>query len=87
MPNYQMLFETVNGEVRDTVQIDDDEVLEGVLDDILYELKERRNVYLKGPGDPQVRCNGTLLDPNVSLRQQGVHPNDLLRVSTRAIIG
>ena len=86
MPKYQMVFDTVNGEVRHTVDIDNDERLEGTLDEILWELKERGKV-LKGNGEPQVSCNGKVLDFGLPVSRQGVYPNDVLRVTTIAMNG
>jgi hypothetical protein len=76
-----MYFDTVNGETRYNVDIDENENLEGVLDEILYELRERGDV-LKGDGEPQVIWNGQALDFSVPVIEQGVRPNDVLRVST-----
>lgn len=86
MPRYQMEFDTVNGAVRHVVDIDDEERLEGVLDEILWELKEHGR-YLKGNGEPQVSCNGRVLDFAVPLPRQQVQPNDVLRVTTIAVNG
>lgn len=87
MPKYQISFDTVNGEVRHWVDIDDDERLDRVLDEILWELKERGR-YLKGKGEPQVKSNNDrILDFALPLKDQGVYPSDLLRVSTRPING
>ena len=57
MPKYQMYFDTIKGETRYNVDIDDAEVLDGVVSEILYELRERGNV-LQGDGEPQVIWNG-----------------------------
>jgi len=81
MPRYQMEFDTVNGPVRHMVDIDDEERLDGVLDEILWELKEHGR-FLKGNGEPQVSCNGKVLDFALPLQRQGVFPNDVLRVAT-----
>jgi hypothetical protein len=42
---------------------------------------------LHGDGDPQVVWNGTSLDFIEPLPQQGVRPNDVLRISTIATNG
>jgi hypothetical protein len=86
MPKYQIYFETINGETKYNVDIDETEVLQDVLDEILYELRERGDL-LHGDGDPQVVWNGTSLDFNAPLTAQGVRPNDVLRVSTIATNG
>lgn len=86
MPKYQFYFETVNGEIKYNVDIDDSEILDGVLDEILYELRERGDV-LQGDGNPQVVWNGRSLDFALPLPNQGVRPNDVLRVSTIAGVG
>jgi len=86
MPKYQMYFDTINGEPRYNVDVDDNETIDDVLDEILYDLRERGDV-LQGEGEPQVVWNGTALDFNSPLTQQGVRPNDVLRVSTVAVNG
>lgn len=86
MPKYQVYFDTIQGETKYNVDIDDEEVLDGVLDEILYDLRERGQM-LQGDGDPQVVWNGQSLDFSVALPGQGVRPNDVLRVSTVATNG
>jgi len=81
MPKYQMVLDTVKGEVRHTVDIDNDERLEKALDEILWDLKNERGEVLKD-GEPQVACNGKVLDLGAPLPRQGVYPHDVLRVST-----
>jgi hypothetical protein len=85
MPKYQV-FDTVKGETKYNVDIDDEELLDAVLDEILYDLRERGDL-LKGDGDPQVVWNGQSLDFATPLPQQGVRANDVLRVSTLATNG
>jgi hypothetical protein len=86
MPKYQIYFDTINGETKYNVDIDDQELLDVVLDEILYDLRERGAV-LKGDGDPQVIWNGRSLDFSAPLPIQGVRANDVLRVSTIATNG
>jgi len=86
MPKYQMLFDTVRTEQKFNVDIDEQETLDATLDEILFELRERGD-YLKGEGQPQVVWNGVSLDFSLSLMQQGVRPNDILRVSTIVLNG
>lgn len=86
MPKYQVYFDTVNGESKYNVDIDDEELLQAVLDEILYDLRERGDV-LQGDGEPQVVWNGQSLDFATPLPTQGVRPNDVLRVSTLALNG
>lgn len=86
MPKYQIYFETVTGETKYNVDIDDSETLDMVLEEILFDLRERGNV-LKGDGEPEVMWNGKILDFAAPLTQQGLHPNDVLRVSTVATNG
>jgi hypothetical protein len=83
MPKYQVYFDTINGETRYNVDIDDNETIDQVIPDILSELRERGNV-LQGDGDVQVVWNGQSLDFDSPLPSQGIRPNDLLRVSTIA---
>ena len=86
MPKYQMYFDTVNGETKYNVDIDDEESLNLVLEEILYDLRERGDL-LKGDGEPEVLWDGKSLDFNSPLPQQGVRVNDVLRVSTVATNG
>ncbi len=86
MPKYQMYFDTVNGETRYNVDIDEDETLGDVLDEILFDLQDRGDV-LQGEGEPQVVWSGTSLDFDSPLVGQGVRPNDVLRISTVALNG
>ncbi|MDA1315405.1 MAG: hypothetical protein O2968_18910 [Acidobacteria bacterium] len=86
MPKYQMYFDTVNGETRYNVDIDEEETLGDVLDEILFDLQDRGDV-LQGEGEPQVLWSGTALDFDAPLVGQGVRPNDVLRISTVALNG
>ena len=86
MPKYQMYFDTVSGETKYNVDIDDEESLNVVLEEILYDLRERGDL-LKGDGEPEVLWDGKSLDFNSPLPQQGVRVNDVLRVSTVATNG
>lgn len=86
MPKYQMYFDTIKGETRYNVDIDDNECLEGVVGEILYELRERGDM-LQGDGEPQVIWSGQTLDFNTPLPEQGVRPNDVLRISMMASNG
>jgi hypothetical protein len=86
MPKYQMYFDTISGESKYNVDIDEEESLDQVLDEILFDLRERGEI-LRGDGDPQVLWNSRLLDFAQPLPTQGVHPNDILRVSTIATNG
>jgi hypothetical protein len=86
MPKYQIFFDTIRGETKYNVDIDENEVLNDVLHEILYDLRERGDV-LQGDGEPQVVWNGRSLDFAVDLPKQGVRANDILRVSTIATNG
>lgn len=86
MAKYQIYFDTVRGETRYNVDVDDEETLDQVLEEILYDLRERGDV-LQGDGEPQVVWNGLALDFSTPLPQQGVRANDVLRVSTVATHG
>ena len=86
MPKYQMYFDTIQGETKYNVDIDEDEPLDDVLHEILYDLRERGDV-LQGDGEPQVVWNSQALDFAAPLPSQGVSPNDVLRVSTIATNG
>jgi hypothetical protein len=86
MPKYQIFFDTLRAERKFNVDVDDNETLETTLDEILFELRERGD-YLKGEGQPQVVWNGVSLDFGIPLGEQGVCPNDILRVSTIVLNG
>lgn len=86
MAKYQIYFDTVKGETKYNVDIDENENLDQVLDEILFDLRERGDV-LKGDGNPQVVWNGQSLDFGIALPEQGVRPQDVLRVSTVAATG
>jgi hypothetical protein len=86
MPKYQMYFDTISGESKYNVDIDEEEALDQVIEEILFDLRERGDI-LQGEGEPQVLWNGQFLDFSRSLPIQGVRPNDVLRVSTIATNG
>ena len=86
MPKYQIYFDTVSGETKYNVDIDEGETLNMVLEEILFDLRERGDV-LKGDGEPEVIWNSSVLDFGRGLPEQGVRPNDVLRVSTVATNG
>ncbi len=86
MPKYQMYFETVRGETKYNVDIDEDETLDQVLEEILYDLRDRGDM-LQGEGSPLVTWQGKALDFSKALPTQGVRPNDVLRVATVAEVG
>lgn len=84
MAQYQMYFDTLEGERKYNVDIGDDEPIEQVLRDILGELSERGHM-MKGlsTGDLKVvwgGLEGRELDLSRTLTDQGVRPNDVLRV-------
>ena len=85
MAKYQMYFETVQGEIRYNVDIDETETLEEILEEILYELGEHGQMLKDG--EPQVIWNGQLLDFVRPLPEQGVYGNEVLRVSAIALNG
>lgn len=84
MAQYQVYFDTLEGERKYNVDIGDDEPIEQVLRDILGELSERGHM-MKGlsTGDLKVvwgGLEGRELDLSSTLPAQGVRPNDVLRV-------
>jgi hypothetical protein len=84
MPQYQVYFDTLEGEKRYDVDIGDDEPLENVLRDILTELSERGHM-MRGlsTGDLKVIWGGREgreLDLSRTLPEQSVRPNEVLRV-------
>ncbi len=86
MPKYQVYFDTISGETKYNVDIDEGETLDMVLEEILFDLRERGSV-LRGDGEPEVVWNGSSLDFASPLPLQGVRANDVLRVSTIATNG
>ena len=84
MLQYQVYFDTLEGERKYNVDIGDDEPVEQVLRDILGELSERGHM-MKGlsTGDLKVvwgGVEGREIDLGRTLPEQGVRPNDVLRV-------
>jgi ubiquitin-protein ligase len=84
MPQYQVYFDTLEGEKRYDVDIGEDEPIEIVLRDVLGELAERGHM-MRGlsTGDLKVIFGGREgreLDLARTLPEQGVRPNDVLRV-------
>ena len=87
MPKYQMYFDTQDGEVHRTVTIDESEVLDDLLGDILAEFEERDGYVLRGwregLGNPFCQWEGRELSNTRTLPEQGVRPNDVIRVSIK----
>jgi hypothetical protein len=84
MAQYQVYFDTLEGEKRYDVDFGDDESIEQVLREILVELSERGHM-MRGiaTGDLKVIWGGREgreLDLSRTLPDQGVRPNDVLRV-------
>ena len=84
MPQYQVYFDTLEGERRFDIEIGDGEALEQILHDVLVELSERGH-KMRGlsTGDLKVIWGGREgreLDLSRPLGEQGVRPNDVLRV-------
>ena len=87
MPQYQMYFGTQSGWTNFNVDIDEDEVLQSVLSDVLRELEESGHVlkgWQGGSGELVVTWEGRELDLGEALPQQGLRPNEVLRVAVRA---
>jgi len=87
MPKYQIYFDTQDGEIHRTVTIDENEVLGDLLGDILAEFEERDGYVLRGwregLGNPTCRWEGKELESSMTLPEQGVRPNDVIRVSIK----
>jgi hypothetical protein len=87
MPKYQIYFDTQEGEIHRTVTIDENEILDGLLGDILAEFEERDGFVLRGwregLGNPSCRWEGKELNGARTLPEQGVRPNDVIRVSIK----
>lgn len=91
MPQYQIYFDTVEGEQKYTVDIGEEEILEDVIRDILGELGERGHM-IRGhsTGNLKVVWGGSVgreLDLSRTLPEQGVLPNDVLRVLAESYEG
>jgi hypothetical protein len=91
MPQYQIYFDTLEGERKYKVEIADDEPLDAVINDILVELTENGHV-IKGLADGALkvvwgRAEGQELDLGLTLPEQGVRPNEVLRVLVDKYIG
>ena len=87
MPKYQIYFDTQDGEIHRTVTIDENEVLDDLLGDILAEFEERDGYVLRGwregLGNPTCEWEGKELESSMTLPEQGVRPNDVIRVSIK----
>jgi len=59
MAKYQIYFDTITGETKYNVDIDEEEMLETVLDEILYDLRERGEI-LRGMGSRKWCGTGSL---------------------------
>lgn len=79
-----MHFDTQAGWKLFNVHVDEDETLDDVLPDILREVRDNGYVMegqRDGQGDIYVTCDGRELDLFMSLPDQGVKSNDVLRVT------
>jgi hypothetical protein len=84
MAQYQVYFDTLEGERKYNVDIGDEEPIEDVLRDILVELTEKGHV-MKGLAIGTLKvvwggAEGRELDLSLTLPEQGVRPNEVLRV-------
>jgi hypothetical protein len=87
MAQYQMYFATQTGWTNFNVDVDEDEALQSVLPDVLRELEENGYVlqgWHEGSGELVVTWEGRELDLGKDLLQQGLRPNEVLRVTVRA---
>jgi hypothetical protein len=87
MAQYQMYFATQTGWTNFNVDVDEDEALQSVLPDVLRELEESGYVlqgWREGSGELVVTWEGRDLDLGKDLPQQGLRPNEVLRVTVRA---
>lgn len=83
MPKYQMIFDTKEGEAFFTVDIDQDESLDGVLTEILADLHDKGRIlrgWQDGVGEVVCKWEGRELRKTRPLPEQQVKPNDILRV-------
>ena len=91
MAQYQVYFDTLEGEKKYDVDFGDDEPLEEVLRDVLGELSEKGHM-MRGlsTGDLKVvwgGAQGRELDLSRTLPEQQVRPNDVLRVLVESYEG
>ncbi len=84
MPRYQVFFDTSAGELSAKVDIDDYETLDVLLPELLSQIEEESGAVLKGwregVGEPICVWDGRELDQHITLPEQGVRPNDVLRI-------
>jgi len=79
-----MYFDTKDGWKLFNVEIDEDETLGEVMPNILFEIRDNGCVMEgqpEGSGDIYVTCDGRDLDMTLTLPDQGVRSNDVLRVA------
>lgn len=84
MPKYEMNFDTQAGAIPYNVAIDPGEVLDDVLPDILAELNDNGYAlrgWREGVGNVTVEWRNRELALDVPLPEQGVRPNEVLRVA------
>src|SRR5262245_41057516 len=83
MAKYQMIFDTQAGEKDFTVDIDHRELLAEIESDFLRDLEER-GLFLRGNGEVFFKWEGRELNKWAPLPDQGVRPNDIIRVGVKA---
>jgi len=78
MAKYQIYFDTITGETKYNVDIDEEEMLETVWTKFSTTCASAVK-FCAGDGEPQVVWNGQSLDFAQPLPEQGVHPNDVFK--------
>jgi ubiquitin-protein ligase len=90
MPPYRLFVDTQDGELcYEAVEIGDDELVGDFLEGIIKELQEESGVTVAGSsaGDLRLICNERELDLSATLPEQGVEPNDTLRILAETFEG
>jgi hypothetical protein len=85
MPVYSIIFETIEGQLKYEVTIEDQELLSDVMGDLLADLEDQGHRLVGGGSSSiEVVWNGKPLNGDIALSQQGVQPRDTLIVRTAA---
>jgi hypothetical protein len=83
MPVYSVIFQTIEGQLRYEVPIEDQELLSDVMNDLLADLEEQGHRLAGGSSSLiEVVWNGKPLNGDITLGEQGVMPKDTLIVRT-----
>jgi hypothetical protein len=83
MPVYSIVFDTIEGQLKYEVTVEDQELLSDVMGDLLADLEDQGHRLAGGSSSSiEVVWNGKPLNGDIPLLQQGVQPRDTLLVRT-----